>query len=286
LVRADLTGAKLRDANLNLVDAKWANFSGADLGAALLYEADLSGANLAQANLTGARLGRARLQLFRPASLRIREAIPLHLGPDAELALDPPLVSFDPKSGRELHIAIRNNYPSIQNYVIDVSGKGLTLLPGRTEVSVAAATEREIAVRIFSDDTSSGLRDAVIHVTGAADIEQHFQALPLGRGETVAYARDLDGDGAEDRVLENQRVRASFSGVDGRWMEWVWKDSNTSYIHRDGTLANSDAARSVPAETREAAIRTRTQPGSNLGAGTSMISTSPVRACWRTCFMR
>src|SRR6185436_9248031 len=89
----------------------------------------------------GVRLGRSRLQLFRPASLRIREAVPLHLGADAELAVDPPLVWFDPKAGRDLRIAIRNNYPSIQNYVAQFSGKGLTFLPARTEVSVAAATE-------------------------------------------------------------------------------------------------------------------------------------------------
>src|SRR5262245_14939531 len=30
LIRADLSGATLKDANLNLVDGKWADFSGAD----------------------------------------------------------------------------------------------------------------------------------------------------------------------------------------------------------------------------------------------------------------
>jgi hypothetical protein len=185
----------------------------------------------------GVRLGRTRLQLFRPASLRIREAIPLRLGPDSELALDPPLVSFDPKAGRDLHIAIRNNYPSIQSYVVDISGKGLTFLPARTEVSIAASTEREISVRVFSEEGVSGLREAVIRVSGAADFERQFHALPLGRGDTIAYARDLDGDGVEDRILENQRVRASFSGVDGRWMEWVWKDSNTNMLPDAGLFA-------------------------------------------------
>ena len=182
----------------------------------------------------GIRLGRARLQLFRPASLRIREATPLRLGPDAELALDPPLVSFDPKAGRDLHIALRNNYPSIQNYVVEVLGTGLTFLPARTEVSIAASTEREVSVRVFSEQAASELREATIRVSGAADVEQRFHTLPLGRGDTVAYARDLDGDGIEDRILENQRVRASFSGVDGRWMEWVWKDSNTNLLPDSG----------------------------------------------------
>ena len=184
----------------------------------------------------GVRLGRARLQLFRPASLRIREAIPLRLGADAELAPDPPLVSFDPKGGRDLHIALRNNYPSIQNYVVEVAGKGLTFLPARTEISIAAATEREISVRVFSDDVSSGKREATIRISGAADIQQQFQAIPLGRNETVIYARDLDGDGVEDRIIENQRVRASFSGADGRWMEWVWKDSEMNLLPDSGLL--------------------------------------------------
>jgi hypothetical protein len=187
----------------------------------------------------GVRLGRARLQLFRPASLRIREAIPLWLGADAELAPDPPLVSFDPKGGRDLHIALRNNYPSIQNYVVEVAGKGLTFLPPRTEISIAAATEREISVHVFSDDVSGDRRDATIRVSGAAEFQQQFQAIPLSRGETVVYARDLDGDGIEDRIIENQRVRASFSGADGRWMEWVWKDSEMNLLPASGLLPDS-----------------------------------------------
>jgi len=185
----------------------------------------------------GVRLGRARLQLFRPASLRIPEAIPLLLGPGAELAPDPPLVSFDPKAGRELHVAIRNNYPAIQNYVVELAGKGLTFLPARTEVSIAAATEREISVRVFSDDLSGAIRDAWIQVSGAADVAQKLQLLPLTRGETATYSRDLDGDGVPDRILENQRVRASFSGADGRWMEWIWKDSAINLLPDSGLLA-------------------------------------------------
>jgi hypothetical protein len=182
----------------------------------------------------GVRLGRTRVQLFRPASLRIGEAIALHLGPEAEAPVDPPLVSFDPKAGRELHIAIRNNYPSIQNYVVELSGKGLTFLPARTELSIGAATEREISVRMFSDDQSGSLRPALVRISGAAEFVQRFEALPLGRGAVVAYARDLDGDGIADRVIESQRVRASFSGVDGRWMEWVWKDTNTNLLPEAG----------------------------------------------------
>ena len=147
----------------------------------------------------------------------------------------------------ELHIAIRNNYPSIQNYSFEVLGQGLIFLPARGDISIAASTEREISVRVFSDDPSSSLREATVRVSGAADLEQRFDALALGRGATVAYARDLDGDGVQDRIVENQRVRASFSGVDGRWMEWVWKDSNTNLLPESGIWAASGpiAARAI-----------------------------------------
>ena len=187
----------------------------------------------------GVRLGRTRVQLFRPASLRIREASSLRLSADSDAPLDPPLVTFDPKAGRELHIAIRNNYPSIQNYSLELTGKGLTFMPARAEVSIAAAAEREISVRVFSDDPATTLREATARVSGAAEIEHRFQALPVGRNDVAAYARDLDGDGAEDRVVESQRVRASFSGADGRWMEWVWKDSNTNFLPESGQWAAS-----------------------------------------------
>src|SRR5205823_8413195 len=50
--------------------------------------------------------------------------------------------------------------------------------------------------------------------------------------------------------------------------------------------ANSEDARSVPAETKEAAILTRTQPGRTRGGGTSATSIDPVRALCNTCFMQ
>ncbi len=186
----------------------------------------------------GVRRGRSRLQLFRPASVRIPEAIPLLLGASTELAPDPPLVSFDPKAGREFHVALRNNYPEIQNYVVELTGKGLTFLPARTEISIAAATEREISVRVFSDDVSAVIRDASIRVSGAADLAQKLEFLPLTRGETTTYSRDLDGDGIADRIVENLRVRASFSGADGRWMEWIWKDAGINLLPDSGLLAD------------------------------------------------
>jgi hypothetical protein len=103
-------------------------------------------------------------------------------------------VSFDPKAGRDLHIAIRNNYPSIQNYVLEASGPGLTFLPERSEVSIAATAEREISVRVFSDDSRSALRQATIRVTGAAQLDQPIELLPIPRGD-VATTPEVAAEG-------------------------------------------------------------------------------------------
>src|SRR5205085_1878524 len=87
---------------------------------------------------------------------------------------------------------------------------------------------------------------ALIQVSGAAEFVQRFDVLPLARGAIAAYARDLDGDGAPERILESQRVRASFSGVDGRWMEWVWKDSNTNLLPESGLWGGTSPATARP----------------------------------------
>src|ERR1700731_4196704 len=50
-------------------------------------------------------------------------------------------------------------------------------------------------------------------------------------------------------------------------------------------LGNSDQARSVPAETRDAAVRTSTHPSSSFGAGTSTTVISALRASWKTCLI-
>jgi hypothetical protein len=167
------------------------------------------------------------------------------LGPDAALAPELPLVSFDPKGGREFNIALRNNYPSIQNYVVELSGQGVTFLPARTDISIAAATERDIPVRVFSDTSSASKRPASIRVSGAADFTEAFEVLPIPRGATVTYARDLDGDGVVDVIIENQRVRASFSGADGRWLEWIWKDSSLNLLPDSGLLPEPDRVRAL-----------------------------------------
>jgi hypothetical protein len=61
-VRADLSGANLREADLSGANLSEANLSGANLGGANLREANLRGADLSGANLSGAYLGGANLR--------------------------------------------------------------------------------------------------------------------------------------------------------------------------------------------------------------------------------
>src|ERR1017187_8874478 len=63
----------------------------------------------------GVPLGRARLQLFRPASVRFTDAIRLHFGTSADLAVEPAIIPMDGTSGRTVDVHIRNNAPEIRD---------------------------------------------------------------------------------------------------------------------------------------------------------------------------
>lgn len=177
----------------------------------------------------GVRLGRARLQVLRPASIRILEA-------QEELPVNPPRLSIDSGAGRNLRVSIRNNSSSIQNYALEASGEGLTFLPPRQEVSVGARAEREMSLRVFAEDRSAALRRATLRLSGAAEVTQPVCVAAFPKNQAMAYSLDLDGDGVPDWTLENQRVRAAFSGADGRWLEFVWKDSGVNFLPEAGAL--------------------------------------------------
>jgi hypothetical protein len=203
----------------------------------------------------GVRLGRARLQLFRPASVRLVQAMLLHFGSAAELMPDPPTAPIEPKAGTNLEFAIRNNTPGIQNYHLEVAGKGLEFLPAKTDLAVAPMEERRVEIRVFagapvgnavgngagnaegnavgnaeSGNTGgdTGMRDFHLRVTnavgaasasggsgGGADLDFPMRLLLLPRGRTVAWSADLDGDGYPEWILESPKVRAVFSEQDG-----------------------------------------------------------------------
>lgn len=194
----------------------------------------------------GIPLGRAHLQLFRPVSIRLMEAIQIHFGTETELTPDPPIALIEPKAGSDLELSIRNNWPGIQNYTLEASGEGLDFFPAKSEVTVGAMEERRIPLRIFAKDAAKdganeggeGLREWHLKVTGGATQDLPMRVLLLPRNRTVAWSADLDGDGSPEWVLETQKVRAVFSSQDGgRWMEFNWKDTNLNFLPEQGAFA-------------------------------------------------
>lgn len=203
----------------------------------------------------GVRLGRARLQVFGPASVRLREAAALHFG-QTELRIEPPLVSLDPRAGRSLDILIRNNAPSIETFTVKVSGDSLEFLPAQTELSVGAIAERSLAARVFGPGAATGIYLARIELDGAARVDQPFRVAAIRRGEALAYSLDLDGDESPEWVLENQKVRAVFSArAGGRWLEFVWKDTGSNALPEAGAFPGAGPVEfRITSQGREASL--------------------------------
>jgi Glycosyl hydrolases family 35 len=196
----------------------------------------------------GVALGRARVQLFRPASIRLVQAIPLHFGA-TEMTPDPPVAAIDPRAGGILEIAIRNNSAQIQTYHIEPAGEGLEFFPPKTDVSVAPTDERRVELRVFAAEGIGGLRDWTLKLKGGADVTTPMRLVLVPRGRTVAWSADLDGDGAPEWIVESPRVRAIFSPQDGgRWMELTWKDTGTNFLPETGVFAQAGPVEVRPVE--------------------------------------
>ena len=188
----------------------------------------------------GMPLGRAHLQMVRPVSIRLMEAMQIHFGNESELTPDPPIAPIEPKAGSDLELSLRNNWAGIQNYILEGSGEGLDFFPAKQEVAVGAVEERNVPLRVFAKDGVEGLRDWHLKVSGGAEQDLPMRALLLPRNRTVAWSADLDGDGSPEWVLETQKVRAIFSAQDGgRWMEFNWKDTNLNFLPAQGVFAAS-----------------------------------------------
>jgi hypothetical protein len=174
----------------------------------------------------GVPLGRAHLQLFRPASVHLADAIRLHFGAAADLAVEPAIVPIDATTGRTVDVNIRNNSPEIETYAIEPAGEGFQFLPSKTELNSGAIMDRVLAFRVFPDGVAPGLHDWVLRFSGGTKLEIPARFVAIPRGQAVAWSADLDGDGSPEWILENQKARAVFSAQDGgRWLEFVWKDS-------------------------------------------------------------
>jgi len=186
----------------------------------------------------GVPLGRAHLQMFRPVSIRLMEAMQIHFGTQTELTPDPPIAPIEPKAGSNLELSLRNNWPGIQNYSLATAGEGLDFFPAKSEVAVDAMAERRVPLRVFAHEGVDGLRDWTLKVGGGAAQDLPMRVLLLPRGRTVTWSADLDGDGSPEWVLETQKVRAIFSSQDGgRWMEFNWKDTNLNFLPAQGVFA-------------------------------------------------
>jgi hypothetical protein len=199
----------------------------------------------------GVPLGRAHLQLFRPASVHLAEAIHLHFGTAADLAVDPPIIPIDATSGRTVDVNVRNNASEIVTYSIVPSGDGFQFLPAKADLSSGAVMERAVEFRVFPDGVAPGLHDWILRFSGGANLEIPARFLAIPRGRSVAWSADLEGDGLPAWILENQKARAVFSAQDGgRWLEFVWKDSapnGLNVLPESGALAGTG-----PVEVRAA----------------------------------
>jgi hypothetical protein len=189
----------------------------------------------------GVPLGRAHLQMFRPVSIRLMEAMQIHFGTEAEMTPDPPIAPIEPKAGSDLELSIRNNWPGIQNYMLEAAGEGLDFFPAKSELAVDAMAERRAKLRVFAKESATGLAgllDWNLKVGGGAAQDLPIRVLLLPRNRTVAWSADLDGGGSPEWVLETQKVRAIFSSQDGgRWMEFNWKDTNLNFLPPQGAFA-------------------------------------------------
>ncbi len=194
----------------------------------------------------GVRLGRARLQLLRASSVRLPDAVSLHFGPEAALPSVPGLVA----GSGEARVVIRNNDSAIRNFTLDARCDGLELLPSRTEIAVGASAEREFTLRAIG---GSGVYACNLVLGG---VSTPFQMALIKRGETLAYSADLDADGRNEWIIENQKVRAVFSARDGgRWLEFVSKDMGWNAVPVAGALKGAGAVAVTSSSGREALLQ-------------------------------
>ncbi len=177
----------------------------------------------------GVQMGHTRLQFLRPASMRIRGAASRHFGNIADLPVTPALLPLDDRQGGEVNVTIRNNFPEIRTYALQVIGEGIDFLPLKTEITIAASSERDVSLRVFPQEGKSGMQHATLRLTGPVSLEVPADFLVIPRNSTVAYRTEYG------YVLESQKVRAVFSSEKAeRWLEFVWKDSERNLLPAAG----------------------------------------------------
>jgi hypothetical protein len=183
----------------------------------------------------GLTISHTRVQLLKPVSIHVAQAECVHFGPKAELKTDPPLITVEAPSGRNIEVQLRNNAPEIRTFQVEMKADGLEFSPERSEITIGASMEREISIRVFSSHSTAGVHSGYVRVSGAANQEKALRFAVMQRGASVSYLTDLLDVAGEQRVWENTRVRAVFSKTDGgRWLELYWKPSGKSLLPADG----------------------------------------------------
>jgi hypothetical protein len=210
----------------------------------------------------GVQMGHARLQFLRPASLRLREAVSRHFGLAGELPIYPALVSMDQRAGRNINVTVHNNFPEIKNFVLELSGDGLDFSPARSEISIAASSERDVSVRVFASEGTSGLREATAKLTGAGNFDLPLLFTVIPRGESVSYSA------GGVHIIESAKARAVFADEhEQKWLEFTWKDSERNVLSDSGVDFGSAVRKITLKETELTVEQEAALPVERLKSG-------------------
>jgi hypothetical protein len=174
----------------------------------------------------GMPMSHARPQLLRPATLRLPDAIDVHLTAASELPLFPATVPVNQRTGRDITVTVRNNAPEIRNFHLEIKAEGLEFLPATMDVAVGASVARDVSFRVFAKEASPGLHTGTVTLSGAAAAREPVQFMVIPQNGAVAFS--VNGFS----LIESAKSRASF--MPGHWLELVDKDNNRNLLASGG----------------------------------------------------
>lgn len=183
----------------------------------------------------GASVSHVRVQVLRPVSVHVAEAMAVHFGRTAELTSDPPLIPCEAPRGKNISVELKNNAREPRSFHVALSGTDLDFSPASVDVALEGTGERAISFRVFAANGPAVLRDAQVQISGSAAYNLPLRFVVMGRGADVSYQADVLGTGQDQAIWENSRIRAVFSRPDGgHWIEFYWKPSGTSLLSPEG----------------------------------------------------
>ena len=196
---------------------------------------------------------------FSPAG-----AVRLPLGEDGTLLTNPPLFVFQRGSEGAIWVMAENRGGEGGDVQMRAAGQFNTsarqYVPGgefrSQNLKIPAATVEKAAAEPPAAD---GLFHGTLHFSSGAESEDlpASYALVPEKG-AIGYRFDFDGDGSEERVLEDTAVRAIFSpGEGGRVVALVEKASDTNLASTMGLLEDVFAFTPNPRDARPEDARGR-----------------------------